>query len=269
MIGGVLKRRRVTHMLGPITTRGKLPPADIVTEAEKHMATINNDSIPVEQIVRLGEFVETIFLPAVKKNAKPSTAREYQSVWDLHLRALVSRERINLRDFRTAHVQRWLDLIGEGELSRNSLKRIKSMISGCFAEAKRLGYFNGENPARDTKVNPHAADPVSTSAYTLEEIQDILARLPEPSATCFAVAAYSGLRRGEVEALKWEDYHDGALHVHASRWNGQTVAPKTEMSGSPVPVIRPLARVLELHRLRNGDTRKDGCSRLATESQFR
>lgn len=146
MINGVLERRRVTHLLGPVTTRGKLPPADIVTEAEKHMATINTSTIPVEQIVRRGEFVETIFLPAVKKNSKPSTARGYQSVWDLHLRALVSRERINLRDFRTAHVQRWLDLIGEGELSRNSLKRIKSMISGCFAEAKRLGYFNGRIP---------------------------------------------------------------------------------------------------------------------------
>jgi hypothetical protein len=120
-INGVLERRRVTHLLGPVTTRGKTPPADIVIEAERHMSTINNASIPVEQIVRLGEFIETIFLPAVKKNAKPSTASGYESVWNLHLRTLVNRERINLRDFQTAHVQRWLDVVGQGDLSRNSL----------------------------------------------------------------------------------------------------------------------------------------------------
>ena len=36
-IGGALERKRVTHCLGPVTTRGKHPPLDIVQEAETHM----------------------------------------------------------------------------------------------------------------------------------------------------------------------------------------------------------------------------------------
>ena len=44
-IGGTIERKRVTHQLGPVTTRGKRPPADIVTEAERHMATINSGTI--------------------------------------------------------------------------------------------------------------------------------------------------------------------------------------------------------------------------------
>ena len=36
-IGGTIERKRVTHRLGPVTTRGKSPPAEIVAEAERHM----------------------------------------------------------------------------------------------------------------------------------------------------------------------------------------------------------------------------------------
>ncbi len=255
-VNGALERRRVTHLLGSVATRGKTPPADIVTEAEKHMNTINHCTIPVEQIVGLGEFIEGTYLPSVKTSAKPSTYRGYTNVWESHLKPLVTRQRINLKDFKTSHVQRWLDAIGQGSLSRNSLKRIKSMISGVFAEAKRLGFYNGENPARDTRVNPHAAAAKATFAYSLEQIETILSHLPEPAATIFAIAAYTGLRRGEIEGLEWTDYYDGELLVRRSRWNGQTVAPKTEMSGSAVPVIRPLAERLEIHRLRNGDAKK-------------
>jgi len=76
--------------------------------------------------------------------------------------------------------------------------------------------------------------------------------LPEPAATAFAVAAYAGLRRGEIEGLEWPDYHDGELHICRSIGNGDVVTPKTAKSATAVPVIRPLAERLEMHRLRGG-----------------
>jgi hypothetical protein len=74
----------------------------------------------------------------------------------------------------TFTVQRWLNQIGQENLSRNSLKRIQSVLSGIFKQAKRLGYYDGVNPVQDTAVNPHAARPAETYAYSLEEIQSIL-----------------------------------------------------------------------------------------------
>jgi len=252
-VGGEIQRRRVTHLLGPVTTRGKTPPADIVTECERHMATINLNSVPVEQCVSLVDFVEKEFLPRAEQRLKPTTYRNYLGDWQRRLKPLVRKERTLLKDFRTHHVQRWLDQIGRDELSRNSLKGIKSMISGLFKEAKRLGFFDGVNPAQDTRVNPNAAAPATMHAYTLEEIWSMLARFPEPAATAFAVAAYAGLRRGEIEGLEWTDYRDGELHVTRSIVNGQASSPKTAMSAAAVPVIRPLADRLEMHRLRSGN----------------
>jgi len=111
----------------------------------------------------------------------------------------------------------------------------------------------GENPARDTAINPAAAEAQETYAYTLEEVQSILAHLPEPAATAFAVAAYMGLRHGEIQGLLWENYRGGEIHVTQSIWNGRLGAPKTRKGRAPVPVIRQLAERLEMHRLRCGN----------------
>ncbi len=105
-------------------------------------------------------------------------------------------------------------------------------------------------------MNLAAAEAQETYAYTLEEVQSILARLPEPAATAFAVAAYVGLRHGEIQGLLWENYQDGEMFVSRSIWNGRATDPKTRKGRAPIPVIRHLAERLELHRLRAGNPQK-------------
>jgi integrase len=249
-VSGEVERKRVTHELGPVTTRGKRPPAEIVAEAARHMRTVTGASIPPERVVTVGDFVERIYLPWVDEFKRPSTAKGYKDIWNDHLRAWASSAW--LKDVKTFHAQGWLNSIGESALSRNTLKHVKSVVSAIFKLAKQLGYFEGENPARDVAVNPSAAAPKETYAYSLEEINGILSFLPEPAGTAFAVAAFTGLRQGEVQGLRWEDYKDGGLNVTQSVWNGHIGDPKTEKSKAAIPVIKQLARRLELHRLRAG-----------------
>jgi integrase len=249
--GGHIERKRVTHQLGAVTTRGKRPPADIVNEAERHMATLNSGAIPAERIVTVSDFVERVYLPWIEQHKRPSTAKGYRDIWEDHLKPLCAN--VWLRDTRTYHVQGWLNQIGAGNLSRNTLKHVKSVISAIFTLAKQQDYFQGENPARDTAVNPGATEPQETYAYSLEEINQILSVLPEPAATAFAVAAYTGLRHGEIQGLLWENCTDGQLYVSRSIWNGRVTEPKTRKGRAPVPVIRQLADRLELHRLRSGN----------------
>jgi integrase len=248
-IGGTVERKRVTHSLGEVTTRGKRPPADIKTEAERHMVTVNSGTVPAERIVTIGDFVERVYLPWIAEHKRPSTAKGYRDIWEDHLKPLS--EQIWLKDTRTYYVQSWLNQIGAGELSRNTLKHVKSVVSGIFTLAKQQDYFSGENPARDSAVNPKAAEPQETYAYTLEEIQTIVSLLPEPAATAFAVAAFLGLRHGEIQGLLWENYRDGELYVSRSIWNGHVSDPKTRKGRAPIPVIRQLADRLEIHRLRS------------------
>ena len=74
--------------------------------------------------------------------------------------------------------------------------------------------------------------------------------LDEPAATAVAVAAFSGLRKSELQGLKWEDLKGNELHVRRIAWRTTTVSEttKTEASQAPVPVIPILAKYLEAHR---------------------
>lgn len=126
-------------------------------------------------------------------------------------------------------------------------------MSAIFTLAKQQDYFHAENPARDTAINPGAAEPQETYAYSLDEIHGILARLPEPTATAFAIAAFMGMRYGEIRGLVWENYENEEMHVTRSIWNGRITDPKTHKGRAPVPVIRQLAERLEMHRLRCGN----------------
>lgn len=247
-IAGSIERKRVTHLLGPVTTKGKKPPADIKTESEKYMSTVNTLAVSPERTVTLGQFVENVYLPWVTLHNRPSTARGYRDIWETHLKEFSGTW---FKHVRTFHVQQWLDTIAKKELSRNTLKRIKSVISAVFKLAKQQGYFEGDNPARDTATNPAAPAPEETYAYTLEEIQDILAHLPEPACTAFAVAAFMGLRRGEIQGLRWENYEDGAMRIVQSIWLGKINPPKTGKIGAPIPVVKQLAERLEMHRMRS------------------
>jgi integrase len=147
----------------------------------------------------------------------------------------------------------WLNEIASAKLSRNTLKHIKSVISGIFTLGKQQDYFQAENPARHARVDPRAAEAQETYAYSLEELHSIISLLPEPAATAFAVAAYMGLRHGEIQGLLWENYRDGEIFVSRSIWNGRVNDPKTRKGRAPVPVIRQLAERLEMHRLRCGN----------------
>jgi integrase len=122
-----------------------------------------------------------------------------------------------------------------------------------------LGYLDGQvtlsgttkmvfgNPMRGVCI-PSAADGDETYAYSLEEITRMLLYLPQPAYTVAAVAAFSGLRRSELAGLLWENYNGSEIWVTRSVWEGHVNEPKTRKSKAPVPVITPLAKILDAYR---------------------
>jgi len=69
---------------------------------------------------------------------------------------------------------------------------------------------------------PDAPDDSETYAYSLQEIETMLAMIPEPAATVCAVAAFAGLCRSELRGLRWEDYDRQQIHGEPSEWEAFT-----------------------------------------------
>lgn len=246
---GLRVRKRVRVRLAEATTAE--PPPKVIAHAEEHMAKVPGTNHKPRMLMSLVQLVEEVFLPEIAKRKSAATHKGYEEIWRLHLKPAVSN--VWISEVECADVQRWLDEIARpGALAKNSLSRIKTTVSTIFKMARRHGVYKGQNPAVDTEV-PEAREPEETYAYSPEEIQAMLAVLPEPASMVIAVAANTGLRAGELEALRWQSLRDDQLFVDQSISLGKVGNPKTRKSRAGVPVVQPLQLRLDLYRLRCGN----------------
>jgi integrase len=143
-------------------------------------------------------------------------------------------------------------------------------MSAVFSEAIRCGLRGRDNtnPVTEVKVRGRRNErKAGTFAYTLDDIRTILAVLTEPSKVLLAVAAYTGLRRGEIVGLKWQDYDGKVIHVRRNICFGErgemsVELPKTEASEASVPVITPLRHILDAWKKKaeaSGEGVTEGC----------
>jgi integrase len=214
--------------------------------ADEFLAPINAMGDDPSSAVKLLDFVEDVYFPAAESQLRASTYTGYRNLWAQYLYSKLGG--IKLREFRTADGERLLQAIAQDhKLSVTTFRHIKAFLSGVFRYAKRLGILGTENPVRDVAI-PKANAAGETHAYALDDILRMLEFLPEPAATVVAVAAFTGVRRGELRGLRWEDYDGKELKISRSFWRSIEQEPKTAKSKAPVPVIPQLAKRLELHR---------------------
>ena len=218
--------------------------------AREFLESINLARNTPESAMTLIRFTEDRYLPFVQEHKRISTFRGYRNMWRRYLNARCG---IMLREFRTVDGERILESIAkEHKLTSTTLAHIKAFLSGIFRYAKRQGVINSENPMREV-VLPKGKPAGETHAYSLEEIKQMLNVLPEPASTIIAVAAFTGVRKGELRGFLWENYDGEQILISQSFWRGHTLEPKTRQSRAPVPVIAQLARRLDLHRRLSGN----------------
>lgn len=216
--------------------------------ADEFLRPLNADG--QQMACTMGQFVEETYLPAAESQKRASTSNGYRNIWNCYLASPIGD--MKLRDFRLIDAERTLQLMAPGcELSRTTLGHIKAFLSGIFHHAKRLGLYIGENPMHGAGI-PSGRAPRETYAYSLEEIGGMLRVLPEPAATIVAVAAFTGVRRGELRGLAWENYDGMQICITRAYWRDKSAEPKTARSKAPVPIIPQLAARLDRLRKVSG-----------------
>jgi integrase len=115
-------------------------------------------------------------------------------------------------------------------LGRNTIQHVRSLASGIFSHAVNTGLLES-NPWHDVKVLGKTKAPGKTKHYTLEEAVKIISALAD-HAHCqliMALAFFLGLRPGEIQGLRWEDFTTRtAMPAPSPRGT-----PKTGHVGSP------------------------------------
>jgi integrase len=217
--------------------------------AAEFLAPLNAGKVRPESSTGVSHFVETEYLPWTEKSKRPSTVKGYRDIWEDHVKARIGS--VTLRDFRPSDGTQLLEKVAShATLSRRTMYHIKSFLSGVFAQAISQGWIDSDNPMRNARIPTGLASSAETSAYELPLIEKILAlaELDGTARLALAVAAFTGLRKGEIRGLMWADYRNNELRVSRSVWNKHITEPKTERSKAPVPVVQRLAIMLDAFR---------------------
>jgi integrase len=211
------------------------------------LAPINGKMTRPMSVDTVEHFLENVYLPHCDEVLRPSTANGYRGTYNM-LKPYLDGDR-QLREVRTSDVERWLrDLAKKKKLAHTSYRNMKNFLSGAFRYAKRTDAIT-ENPARDVVI-PRGKPAGATHAYTLDEIQAMLAVLGEPARTVVLTFALTGLRLSELKGLKWEDIVDDEIRVSRSVWSGKVSETKTLSSHAAVPMLSIVADALRDHRAR-------------------
>ena len=194
--------------------------------------------------VTFKQFCRWFYLPVARVHVRRITYSGYKTIYDVHIANRPEADH-RLWEFSTVEVQALLHAVAAAkDLTGMTLKHIKAFLSGVFRQAIEMGYYRGANPVHEARLPWKARPSADTYAYSLEEIRTILSRLPLPARAMFAVASFAGLRRSEIAGLEWTDIEGDRLWVRRSVVAGLENVPKSRASRSWVPIIPPLAAIL-------------------------
>ena len=100
--------------------------------------------------------------------------------------------------------------------------------------------------------------PGDTAHYTLEEAEKLISALVDhvDCQAIMALACFTGLRPGEIQALRWDDIEEDWVHIRRSIVRGKEGALKTAGSLASLPLIAPVKTALALWRQKAGDNER-------------
>ena len=118
-----------------------------------------------------------------------------------------------------------------------------ALLKEMFKHAVQWGYLDA-NPAQ--YVERPRVEMTEMQALTPPEILRLLAAADEPLRTLLLCAVLTGMRRGELLGLRWEDidFEGSRLHVRRTLWRGKVVTPKSRRSRRAIDLASTLKAAL-------------------------
>jgi len=153
---------------------------------------------------------------------------------------------LKLGDITTETIERWRDAwIARQALSNRTVQKYLVILSSIFRHAKRR-YGLRSNPM-DEVERPRVRSKVEIDVLSPAEVWALVrAAESEQDAAIFLTAAFTGLRQGELLALRWRDvdFERRVVRVHRTYKSGNGVDTPKSGRGRSVPMADEVARAL-------------------------
>jgi integrase len=237
---GTVKRIRRSEVLGlvaEIPTRGK---------AERLLADLlrplNSSEFRPSSARTFRDYVESCWLPEMLPTLKYSSKRHYQYLLRVHLYPMFGE--MQLRLITRDAVQLFHSAKLRSGLSWRTVKGLRTAFGTIMGAAEMAGLIPS-NPVRKTRF-PRRGPMKQRADIAPKKIRELLDALPEPSRSLAWLLVLTGLRIGELLAVRWKgvDLEQGMLRVTESVYDGHFDVPKTERSRRTIPLSVKAIQIL-------------------------
>lgn len=179
---------------------------------------------------------------------KASTVRTYRNAWESRIEPELGAHKLTA--IRRADVQALVDRLLASGLAASTVKNTLDPLRRVYARAIQRDRV-AINPTSNLDI-PRAANGRDRVAER-EEATALIAAIRTEERALWATAFYTGLRSGELRALRWSDVDLRAAVIHVRRgwddYRGEQ-EPKSRAARRRVPIIPTLLVLLRAHQQR-------------------
>jgi integrase len=221
------------------------------------------DSFVHDERITVAEYLD-YWLSVVETTVRPRTHKRYSEYVRVHAVPVIGH--LRLTQLKPLHLQQLYATRLKAGASPSTVQHLHAALHRALAMAERWEYAN-RNVAR--LVSPPSVPRFKIRPLSADEVRRLFtAAVGSRFDAAVVLAVVTGMRLGEVFALRWTDIElddNPVVHVRGSlqriRGQLQIVEPKTAESVRDIALARLGADALRAHRVRqNGERLRAGTS---------
>lgn len=175
------------------------------------------------------KFIDYAYLSlSLKKNKiKENTYKEYLGLFEKAIKPSFVNH--NLKDITRLELRVWQNSLVESGKSGKTANNYRVVFNNILEDARKDGLIE-RNPFDD--LDKERVVKPTIEPFSLDEIQEILRHATGFEKEFILISFFTGMRTGELLALKWEDinFFTKQIHIKKAIRKGIYDSPKTESS---------------------------------------
>lgn len=221
----------------------------------------NGTTTALSKDMTFGEFLDNWIENTVKLNTKYNTYDIYKRLVDKHIKKEIGSYTIKQIDANI--LQQFINKMFKKGYSKSTLELTRNILFGSIKYAVEVCNFKSVNPVQFVKIPKYSTPAKKHNILTIEQFNKLIELNPIGSKLYIPlqVSFHTGMRRGEVLALKWEDIdlENKIIHVKHTLINKKGIfelgTPKTESSIRDISIGDTLTKILKAHKIRQKENK--------------
>jgi integrase len=239
-----IRRSEIIGMLADLPTKRQ---ARAFLETRLH--ELNHSLQKPQSAMLFRDFVNSQWEPAILPTLKFATQRSYRHLTRRHLVPFFGDH--PLCEIKRQHVQGFVtEKMTRQKFSWKTCMHVRNLLSKILNTAVDWEYLP-VNPVRGVKL---PARPLREDRrfLTVDEVMRLLTELDGPAYTLILSAVLTGMRIGELLALRWKnvDFERRIIRVREAVFEGHVSTPKTRSGLRDIPIGPALEHALREHHAR-------------------